>query len=97
MRDLFNKVSDLLKVRNTLECIAADTNCLNIYSHIYEEYRKQNHDIPTTKRKIKFYKVLQSLSTAKYKIQIWYIPIFIHLVETFALILISKIVFEKLF
>ena len=36
MRDLFNKVSDPLKVRPTLDCIAADTNCLNIYSHIYE-------------------------------------------------------------
>ena len=32
---LFNKVSDPLKVRHALDCIAADTNYLNIYLHIY--------------------------------------------------------------
>ena len=30
MRGLLNKVSDQLKVRHTLDCIAADTNNLNI-------------------------------------------------------------------
>ena len=34
LRGLFNKVSDLLKVWHTLDCIAADTNSLNIYSHL---------------------------------------------------------------
>ena len=32
---LCNKISDLLKVRQTLDCVAADTNYMNIYSHIY--------------------------------------------------------------
>ena len=35
-RGLFNKVSDPLKVRHTLDCIAADTNYLNkIYLFVY--------------------------------------------------------------
>ena len=34
MGDLINKVSDPLKVRDTLDYIAAD-NCLNIYLHVY--------------------------------------------------------------
>ena len=73
MRGLFNKLPDPLNVRYTLDCIAADTNYLSIYLHIYVQYRKQNRDMPTTKCKIKFSKVLQSLCTAKNKIQIWYI------------------------
>ena len=35
MRGLINKVSDPLKVRHTLDCIAADNNYLDTYSHIY--------------------------------------------------------------
>ena len=34
-------VSDPLKVRHTLDCIAADINYLNIYSYVYDKYRKQ--------------------------------------------------------
>ena len=35
MRCSCNKVSDPLKAQHTLDCIAASTNYLNIYSHIY--------------------------------------------------------------
>ena len=35
MRGLFNKVSDPLKIRHTLDCTAGDINYLNIYLHIY--------------------------------------------------------------
>ena len=35
MPGLCNKVSDPLTVRHTLDYIAADTNYLNIYLHIY--------------------------------------------------------------
>ena len=34
MRGLYHKVPDPLKVQHRLECIAADANYLNIYSHI---------------------------------------------------------------
>ena len=60
-------VSDTLNVQNTLDRITADYNCLNIYSHIYVQYRKQTGDMPTTKNKIAFSKVLQNLCTAKSK------------------------------
>ena len=35
MRGLFNKVSHPLTLSQTLDCIAADTNYMNIYSHIH--------------------------------------------------------------
>ena len=35
MRYSCNNVSDPLKAQHTLDCIAASTNYLNIYSHIY--------------------------------------------------------------
>ena len=70
MRGLFNKVSDPLKIRHTLDCIAGDINYLNIFTYLY---RRQNRDMPTTKCKIEFSIVLQSLFTAKNKIQIWHI------------------------
>ena len=47
-----------------------------------------------TKCNAEFSKVLQSLYTAKIKKQIWFL--YINLVETFALILNSKIVFKYL-
>ena len=54
--------------------------------------------MPTLNGKIKISKVMQSLCTAKpKKKQLWYIYIYIYLVETFASILNSKIVFKKLF
>ena len=62
---LFNKVSDPLRVRRTLDFFAADTNYMNISLHIYVYYRKQNSDMSTTKCKIEFFTVLQSLCTAK--------------------------------
>ena len=68
MCGLFNNVSNPLKVWHTIDCVAADTNYLNIYLHIYVQYRKQNRDMPTTECKIEFSKVLQSLCTAKNKI-----------------------------
>ena len=51
--------------------------------------------MPTAKCKIKCSKFLQSLRTAKSKNKSD--TLYIHLVETFALILHSKIVFKKLF
>ena len=51
--------------------------------------------MPTTKCKIEFSKVMQSLC-AKSKTKIL-IPLQIHLVETSALILHSKFIFKKLF
>ena len=45
MCGLFNKVSDPLKVRHTLDFIAADTDYLNIYLHIY--VLCINSDMPT--------------------------------------------------
>ena len=35
MRGLVNMVSHPLTLPQTLDCIAADTNYMNIYSHIY--------------------------------------------------------------
>ena len=75
MRRLFNKVPDPLRLSQTLDCITANINYLNIYSHIYVQYRKQNRDMTTTKCNVEFSKVLQSLCTAKIKKQIWYIYI----------------------
>ena len=40
---------------------------LNMYSLIYVQYRKQIRDMPTTKYKIEFSKVLQSLYLTKSK------------------------------
>ena len=81
MRGLFNKVSDPLKVRRTLYCVAANNNHLNTYSHIHV---KQN---------------LQSSSNFMHgknqKTNL--VHLYIHLVETFASILSSKIVFKKFF
>ena len=77
MRSLFSKVSYPLKVWDTLNCIAPDTNYLNIYSHIYVEYRIQNRNMPTTKSKIPFSKVLQSLRMTKNKKKICCIYIYI--------------------
>ena len=54
---------------------------LNIYSHIYVQCIKQTRDMPTTKCKIEFFKVLQSLCSAKSKTNLIYL--YIHLVETF--------------
>ena len=34
MRGLFNKVSHPLTLSQTLDCIAADTDYMNIYSHV---------------------------------------------------------------
>ena len=97
MCGLFNKVSDLLKVRHTLDCIAADTDFLNIYLHIY--VLCINSDMLTAKWKIEFTKVLQSLCTyAPQKNQnINFAHLCTHLVENFASILNLKIVFNKLF
>ena len=50
----------------------------------------------TAKCKIEFTKVLQSLCTAK-KQNANLVHLYLHLVETFALILSSKTVFNKLF
>ena len=97
MRSLFSKVSYPLKVWDTLNCIAPDTNYLNIYSHIYVEYRIQNRNMPTTKSKIQFSKVLQSLRMTKNKNKKNLLHLYIHLVKIFALILNSEIVFRKLF
>ena len=93
MRGLFSKVSDPLKVRHTLDCTAADTNYLNkMYIFMYRikivicQLQNAKSNFP------KFCKVHAPQKT-KYKS-----GIFIeHLVETFALILHSKIVFKKLF
>ena len=97
MCGLFNKVSDPLKVRHTLDFIAADTDYLNIYLHIY--VLCINSDMPTAKWKIEFTKVLQSLCTyAPQKNQnINFAHLCTHLVENFASILNLKIVFNKLF
>ena len=35
MCGLFNEVSHTLTLSQTLDCIAADANCMNMYSHIY--------------------------------------------------------------
>ena len=51
--------------------------------------------MPTTKCKLEFNKVLQSLCTAKYKKNL--INLHIHLVGTMVLILLSKVVSKKLF
>ena len=67
MRALFNKVSHPLTLSQILDCIATDTTYMNIYSHIYVQYRKQNRDMTTTKCNAEFSKVLQSLCTAKIK------------------------------
>ena len=56
----------------------------------------QLRNMPTAKCKIEFTKVLQSLCTAK-KQNINFVHLYLHLVETFALILNSKTVFNKLF
>ena len=94
MHGICNSVSDPLNIRYVLDYIAADNNYLNICSHIYVQCRKQNRDKPTTKCKIKFSKVLQSLYRTKSNTSD---TLYIHLVETFALILHSKIIFKKLF
>ena len=78
MHDLFNKVSHPLTLSQTLDCIAADTNYMNIYSHIHVKW-KQNRDMTTTKCNVEYFKVLQSLCTAKIKEQIWYIIVFKYL------------------
>ena len=54
MHGICNSVSDPLNVRYVLDYIDADTNYLNIYSHIYVQCRKQNRDKPTTNAKENF-------------------------------------------
>ena len=51
MHGICNSVSDPLNVRYVLDYIDADTNYLNIYSHIYVQCRNQNRDKPTTNAK----------------------------------------------
>ena len=95
MCSLCSKVLDPLKVRHTLDWIAADTNNSNIYSDIYVKYRKRNCDMPTTKCKLKFSKILQGICIAKSKNK------FDTFIYTFSRIFVlffhSKVVFKKHF
>ena len=94
MQGLCKKVSDQLKVWQRLACIAEDT--IWAYVHIFMcntgnkiviyQLQNANSDFP------KFCKVY-----ALQKNKIWYIYLHIYLVETIALILLSKIVFKKRF
>ena len=79
-------VLDLLNVQNTLDCIAANYNCLNIYSDIYVQYKKKTGDMSTTKFKTEFSEVLQSLCTARSKskfdkLSIHYFALIYHVVK----------------
>ena len=101
MCGLCNKVSNPLNVRHTLDCIATNTDYLSIHSQVYgtqlcNKYlnRKQTRDVPATKCKIEFSKVLQSLYTEIQNQKSNLIYLFIHLVKVFVLILHSKIVFK---
>ena len=76
MRGLFSKLSDQLKVRHILDCIAVDINYLNIYSHIYGWNRKQNRDMSTKKMQNLIFKVQRSLCLAKIKKQTCYIYVY---------------------
>ena len=79
-------VLDPLNVQNTLDCIAGNYNCLNIYSDIYVQYKKKTGDMPTTKFKTEFFEVLQSLCTARSKskfgkLSIHYFALIYHVVK----------------
>ena len=87
---LFNKLSDKLKVRQTLDCIAADTNYLNIYSHIYYNTGKKIVMCQLQNAKWNFPKFCKVLAQQKSKTNL--VQLYIRLVETVAL----KIVFKKL-
>ena len=65
MRGLCNKVSDPLKVRQRLACIAEDI--VWTYIHISICNTGKNRDMSTAKCKIEFSKVLQGLCTVKSK------------------------------
>ena len=65
MRGLLNKVSNPLKIRHTLDCIAGDINYLNTYLHIYIGDKIVICQLRDTK--------LNFLFTAKTKIPIWQI------------------------
>ena len=93
MRGLCNKVSDPLKVRQRLACIAEDT--IWTYIHIFMcntgnkivicQLQNAKSNFP------KFCKVYAQNQKTNL------IHLHIHLVETIALILLSKVVFKKLF
>ena len=93
MQVLCNKVSDPLKVRQRLACIAEDT--ISTYIHIFMcntgnkiiicQLQNAKSNFP------KFCKVYAQNQKTNL------IHLHIHLVETIALILLSKVVFKKLF
>ena len=93
MQVLCNKVSDPLKVRQRLACISEDT--ISTYIHIFMcntgnkiiicQLQNAKSNFP------KFCKVYAQNQKTNL------IHLHIHLVETIALILLSKVVFKKLF
>ena len=93
MCSLFNKLPDPLKVQHKLDCINADTNYWNIYSHIYVIFTYLIVIYPLQNTKSNFPKFCKFMHSKNKNI---YIHLYKHLVETFALILNSKIVFKKL-
>ena len=96
MRGLFSKVSDPLKVRHTIDCIAADTNYLIICLHICVYTGKKIVICQLQNAKSNFPKFFKVYARQNIKCKSGTF-IYIHLVENSALILNSKIVFKKLF
>ena len=95
MRGSFNNLSDPLKVRHTLDCIAADTNYLNIfYIFMYNTGNKiVICQLKNEKSNFPKFCTVYARQKAKYKSGTFIIYKFS---RNFALILISEIVFKKL-
>ena len=94
MRGLCNKVSDPLKVRQRLACIAEDS--IWTYIHIFMRNSGQKFVICQQQNaKSNFSKFCKVYARQNPKTNL--IHLNIHLVETIALILFSKVVFKKLF
>ena len=95
MRDLFNKVSNPLMLSKTLDCIAADTNYMNII-HIFM-YNTGSKIVITDNCKMQ-YQYQNFQSSAKFmhgkNQKTSLVHLHRNLVETFALILNSKIFFK---
>ena len=94
MQGLCNKVSDPLKVRQRLACIAEDI--ISTYIHIFICNTGNKIMICQLQNaKSNFLKFCKVYARQNQKTNL--IHLHIHLVETIALILLSKVVFKKLF
>ena len=82
---------DPVKVRHTLDGIAEGTHYLNLYSHIHYNTRNKLVIRQLQNEKLNFPNFCKTYARQNQKTNLIYL--YIHLVETFAVILRLKIVF----